>query len=227
MVDQLQIGPGSRVVDLAAGTGKFTRELLGRGATVIAIEPIEPMRASLSETSPGSLQVGGEAEELPLRSGSVDALTIAQAFHWIDTPATLAELGRVIKPDGGLGLIWNARLRSVGWLDDFWSIMDRAEKGASWRENASRSQEGRRLPGFTPFRSSEFFHGHVVTPELLVKRMASTSHIAALPSRKRQAVLDEARDLLATHPNTQGREALQITYRVDCFAARRERSDAR
>ncbi|MGZ5384453.1 MAG: class I SAM-dependent methyltransferase, partial [Acidimicrobiia bacterium] len=128
LTKQLRVGPDSLVVDLAAGTGKLTRLLLDSGATVVAVEPIEVMRALITPTSPGSLPVGGEAEALPLRSRSVDAVTIAQGFHWFDTPATHAELARVIRPGGGLGLVWNARDRTVAWVNEIWSIMDRVEK---------------------------------------------------------------------------------------------------
>jgi len=221
LIDQLRIGPGSRVVDLAAGTGKLTRMLMDSRATVIAIEPIEAMRALLANTSPGSLAVGGEAEALPLRSGSVDALTIAQAFHWIDTPPTHAELARVIRPGGRLGIVWNARDRGVPWVDAVWSIMDRVEKHAPWRNHEAISEAGRQLPGFSPFRSERFVLDHVITPDLLIARLASVSHMAVLAEGARQAVLREVRQILATHPDTRERQALQVAYRTDCFVADR------
>src|SRR4051812_14793525 len=79
MVDRLQIGPTSRVVDLAAGTGKFTRLLPG---WVVAVEPIEGMRRQFASAVLGVPVVGGVAEAIPLADESVDAVTVAQAFHW-------------------------------------------------------------------------------------------------------------------------------------------------
>ena len=60
--------------------------------------------------------VAGTAEALPLAAGSVDAVTVAQAFHWFDAEAAFAELARVLRPGGRVGLIWNARDRHVGWV---------------------------------------------------------------------------------------------------------------
>ncbi len=221
LTEQLRIGPGSLVVDIGAGTGKLTRLLLTSGATVVALEPIDVMRDFITTTSPGSVPVGGEAEALPFRSGSIDIVTIAQAFHWFDTPATHGELSRVIRPGGGLGLVWNARDRTVDWIDAIWSIMDRVENEAPWRDHETWRGSERQLPGFSPFRSAAFVHTQAVTPELLIGRLASVSHVAALPERSRRGVLDEARRLLATHPDTRHQEVLQVTYRTDCFAAER------
>ena len=58
----------------------------------------------------------GTAEAIPLPAGSVDAVTVAQAFHWFDADAALAEIHRVLRPGGGLGLIWNAMEVDVEWV---------------------------------------------------------------------------------------------------------------
>src|SRR3982751_2045236 len=79
---EIGIGPGRRVVDLAAGTGIFTTLLVRTGADVVAIEPVPGMRAVLTSNLPEVATVAGIAEALPLRSASVDAVTVAQAFHW-------------------------------------------------------------------------------------------------------------------------------------------------
>jgi len=94
------------VVDLAAGTGKLTRPLLATGAEVVAVEPVAEMRAVLPA---GARAVDGTAEEMPLNTGSVDAVAVAQAFHWFDGDAALAEIHRVLRPDCSLALVWNRR----------------------------------------------------------------------------------------------------------------------
>src|SRR5689334_21961146 len=133
--DQLGIGTGKVVCDLAAGTGKLTRLLVPLGADVVAVEPVSGMRQTLHELLPAVPIAAGTAEALPLADRSVDALTVAQAFHWFDFDHAIAEFARVIRPGGGLGLCWNARDRSVEWVDAVWAVMDRVEKRAPWRDH--------------------------------------------------------------------------------------------
>ncbi len=111
IVGRAAMQPGTRVLDLAAGTGKLTRLLAPTGADVVAVEPVEAMRAQLVEQVPGVEVLDGTAESIPLESGSVHAVTVAQAFHWFDAPASLAEMRRVLVDDGTLVLVWNTRDR--------------------------------------------------------------------------------------------------------------------
>ncbi len=130
----LGIGPGRRVVDLAAGTGKLTALIAGTGSRLVAVEPVAAMRARLRDRLPDVPVVAGVAESLPLAPASVDAVLVAQAFHWFNANLAMAELGRVLKVGGRLALIWNARERGVGWIDQVWSVMDRVERHAPWRD---------------------------------------------------------------------------------------------
>ena len=98
------------VVDLAAGTGKLTRLLLTTGAKVIAVEPVAGMRRVLGSRVPGVEVVAGTAENIPLPGGSVDLVSVGQAFHWFDVPAALAEIHRALRQEGWLALVWNRRL---------------------------------------------------------------------------------------------------------------------
>ena len=108
LVEELELGPGSRVLDLAAGTGKLTRQLVRRGLDVVAVEPSDEMRAVLERLLPEVEALAGTAEKIPLREAWVDAVTVGQAFHWFDQEAALAEMGRVLRPDGGgIALVWN------------------------------------------------------------------------------------------------------------------------
>ena len=217
-VDNLQLGPGARVVDLAAGTGKLTRLLVSSGAELIAAEPVAGMRDIFRASVPGVPVLACTAEQLAFRDAAFDAVTVAQAFHWFDHERAIAELARVVRPGGRVGLVWNARDRSVEWVDRVWSIMDRVEKKAPWRDHDNwRDSAFRDMPGFGPLHEGEFRHTQTVTPEAMVQRVASVSHVAVLPDGERAAVLDEVRDLLASHPDTAGRADLGVPYRVDCF----------
>ena len=108
---ELGLGPGSRVLDLAAGTGKLTRLLLPRFGHVVAVEPDEAMLAVLAEVLPGAEARAGSANAIPLPDGAVDAVFVAEAFHWFASDATVAEIVRVLRPGGGLVLLWNTQIQ--------------------------------------------------------------------------------------------------------------------
>ena len=97
----------SRVVDLAAGSGKLTRALASRFAEVVAVEPNDEMRGVLAGRSAGIRVLAGTAERMPLPDASADAVFIGDAFHWFDGRAAVAELARVVRPGGGVALLWN------------------------------------------------------------------------------------------------------------------------
>lgn len=109
LVELLELRPGRTVLDLAAGTGKLTRLLVPSGANVLAVEPVPEMRAELERQVRGIAVLGGTAERIPLTDAFVDAVTVGQAFHWFDERSALREIRRVLKPGGGVALIWNAR----------------------------------------------------------------------------------------------------------------------
>lgn len=214
----LALGPGATAVDLAAGTGKLTRLLVPAGARLIAVEPLEGMHRVLRRVVPGVPVVAGTAESLPFADASLDAVTVAQAFHWFDAEKAFAELARVLRRGGRAGFVWNARDRSVDWVDRAWAVMDRVERAAPWRdhENWRESAFGER-PGFGPVHAATFGHEHPTTHEGVVDRIRGVSHVAALAPDEQERVLDEVRELLAGHPHTRGRDELRIPYRVDCY----------
>ncbi len=219
LVERLGIRAGSRVCDLAAGTGKLTRLLVPTGAGLVAVEPVPGMRATFRELLSDVPVIAGTAEALPLRAGSLDTLVAAQAWHWFDHDRAIAEVRRVLHAGGALGLVWNARDRSEPWVDAVWSIMDRVEKHAPWRDHENwRDSAFRAMPGFGELERAEFRHRQSSTPEAVVRRIASVSHVAVLPERERAAVLDEVRTVLATHPDVAAREVVELPYRVDCLA---------
>jgi ubiquinone/menaquinone biosynthesis C-methylase UbiE len=106
-VERLGLRSGARVLDLGAGTGKLTRQLVRRGFDVVAVEPGDEMRAVLERVVPAAESRAGAAEVIPLPDASVDGITVGQAFHWFEREAALAEMARVLRPGGGIALLWN------------------------------------------------------------------------------------------------------------------------
>jgi len=218
LVDNLGLGPGRIVLDLAAGTGKFTRLLVPSGTTLLAAEPVEGMRRRFVAAVPGVPIVAAVAEALPIAPRSLDAVTVAQAFHWFDADRAFGEFARVLRPRGRVGLIWNARDRSTDWVNEVWSIMDRVEKRAPWRDHEQGNDAApRSRAGFGPVHTETFRHEQSITPEGVVDRIASVSHVAVLPVAERKRVLDEVRGVLTHHPDARGRSELRIPYRVDAY----------
>ncbi len=231
--EKLSLGPGRQIVDLAAGTGKLTRLLDQLEADLIAVEPVAAMRAKLREQLPHVPVLAGVAEALPLADKSVDAVVVAQAFHWFDARRAMAEIARVVRPGGHLALIWNARDRSIEWVDQVWSVMDRAERTAPWRDgngdapaDATLKQSERYLAGpsdanWSPWTEGTFFHVQHSTHDDVIDRVRSVSHISALPTPSQRGVLDEIRSILTENPETRQKATVGIPYRVDAMYAER------
>ncbi len=201
LVDRLGIAPGKRVVDLAAGTGKLTRLLVPTGAEVVAVEPVAAMRAQLEAAVPGVEAVDGTAERLPFDEATVDAVTVAQAFHWFDASAAMAEIGHVLRPGGGLGLVWNERDAREPWVADL-SRLIRWDERARWRVPYTLEEDwGAALASiggpFTPPERYDSSYRQAMTPETLVARVLSTSYIADRSPEERAELADQVRSVVA------------------------------
>jgi SAM-dependent methyltransferase len=210
--EDLGLRPGKTVIDLGAGTGKFTRLLAETGAAVTAVEPVAAMRDRMSRDLPGVTALPGHAQHIPLPDACADALTCAQAFHWFANPASLMEIRRVLKPGGVLGLIWNVRDQSVDWVRTLTSIMDPYE-GDAPRYDGGEWRAVFPAPGFGELREKSFPHVHVGSPaQVIVDRVASVSFIAALDEPVRARVLAEVRALIDATPGLAGRSSVSFPY---------------
>lgn len=213
--DRLAIAPGRTVVDLAAGTGKLTRALAPTGASVIAVEPVAGMREALAETLPGIPVLDGTAETIPLDAGSVDAMVVAQAFHWFDGTRAIREIARVLRPGGGLAIVFNVRDEDdpmQAALSEIWEPYrgdTPTHRTVSWRD-AFEDQDL-----FAPLQRRTFRYEQRVDREQLVDRVVSVSFIAVLPQRELARVADRTRALLPD-----GVEAT-LPYRTDVFVTDR------
>lgn len=198
----LDLGPGKRVLDVGAGTGKLARGVLELGAGVVAVEPGPAMLAQLRRALPGVEAHTGAAEAIPLPDASVDAAVAGQAFHWFDSALAVPELHRVLRPGGGLALFWN-----------WWDLRDPLQRRlGDVLGFAGRASFGT-LPGepyFAELDRTTIESARETTPDALVGRIATTSALLAAKPVRRRALLDEARTIASAHGE---RFALpQLTY---------------
>jgi SAM-dependent methyltransferase len=218
-----QIGPGRRVLDLAAGTGKLTRLLAPSGADIVAVEPIAAMRKRLAALLPGVDVHDGTAEDLPLADRSVDAVTVAQAFHWFDPALALAEVRRVLHPGGHLFLVWNTRDRRHDWVRAFGDLLvdgPDLERPYDSYYDVDYAAVVAEAGGFTPVEAWSHDWDQPCDPDLLVARAESVSVVGALPPADKQRVLDRVRNLAATHPDLAGRDRFPFPYTTRVFRCR-------
>jgi SAM-dependent methyltransferase len=200
----LGLAAGARVADVGAGTGKLTRALLAAGLTVIAVEPLPSLRATLARTVPEADIRAGTAEALPLADGEVDAVICADAYHWFDGPRAVAEFARVIAPGrGGVALLWN-------WEGDW-------EEAPPWRAELhafiesirpehpsfTTTDQGRGAvdasPAFEDLTLTEVHHELRTDPARLLAQITSMSFVGGMPEPERGAVLAHVEGILARH----------------------------
>ena len=209
------LGPGKRVVDLGAGTGKFTRQLVPFGAEVLAVEPSPSMRAELARLVPEAALADGSAEAIPASDASVDAVFVAQAFHWFDPDLALTEIARVLRPGGGLGLIWNERDETVAWVHRLSRAIEWPQRrpypaGRDYRAVVSAH------PAFGDVSRHRFPFHQTLDHAGLMDRLASTSYITAMASAEREAFLAPLAELVSHLP-----EPVDLPYVTSAYIARR------
>ena len=195
LVRRLDLRPGRSVVDLAAGTGKLTRLLTPSGAEVVAVEPIAEMRAELEHRVPGVSAIDGTAEQIPLADEGIDAVTVAQAFHWFRPREALSEIRRVLRPGGGLALIWNARDEGNALQAGISEILEPLGRGTPRRQHRDWRAVLDESGLFTPCERALYDHVQTLDEEGLVERVCSISFVAAAPRPVRDGVEARVRAL--------------------------------
>jgi SAM-dependent methyltransferase len=195
-----------RVLDLGAGTGKLTRRLRDRGLDVVAVEPSAGMRDQLARAVPDVDILDGTAESIPLPSHSIDAVLVAQAWHWVDPARALPEVARVLRPGGRLGLLWNIRDEREDWVAALGQTMHRHG------EEDDGDPAPTVGPPFAPLQRRDVAWEYQVSPAALVDLVASRSYVITLPDPQRAALLADVRRLIDTHPDLAGAAEILLPY---------------
>jgi len=197
---ELGVGPGTTVCDLAAGTGKLTRRLVEAGAEVLAVEPVAEMRRQMADAVPGVEAVDGTAEAIPVADASVDVVTVAQAFHWFDAPAALVEIARVLRPGGGLALLWNERDETTAWVAEMSRVIKWHDRTVSRYQHVRWPDVVAACGRFGPLQERTISWEQPMTLELLAERVRSISYIAAMPVPERERLVAEVAGLVSRLP---------------------------
>ena len=198
VLDAIPVAPAAEVLDLGAGTGKLTRVLVRRYAHVVAVEPLDGMRAILERVVPEAHALAGRAEEIPLPDASVDAVFAGQAFHWFANDAAIAEIARVLRPGGVLCLVWNEPDESrpdplppayVAYLRELRAELSQLHEFPAHADVIARGP-------FGPVHEAAVPHDHLLDREGLLGNARSVSWIASRDDDDRTRVLTRLGELL-------------------------------
>lgn len=208
------------ILELAAGTGKFTAALIDAGAAPVAVEPLARFREPLRRKFPKVPLVAALAEALPFRSGRFDAVMVAQAFHWFDPEPALAEVHRVLRPGGALALVWNVRDESHPLHAEMGRLFEGVNPGVPGHRKGRWKAALEAAPGYSPLSHFEgqFVQEHDVAR--IVDRAASVSFVAALPEPERDRLLAELRHAAESDPDIQATGRVELPYRTDVYWVR-------
>jgi len=210
-IDWLLPSDARDVLDLGAGTGKLTTRLVERGLNVTAVDPIPEMLELLSKSLPDTPALLGTAEEIPLPDNSVDAVLVAQAWHWFDVDRAVREVARVLRTGGRLGLVWNTRDERMGWVKELGRIIG--------DEHDPLSKTVTLPEPFTDVQRHQVEWTNYLTPQALIDLVASRSYCITSPAKVRARTLERVRELLATHPALANNSGLALPYITVCIRA--------
>jgi len=235
--DQVRPGPAAAAVDwlvpagcavavdLAAGTGLFTRALEGRVADVIAVEPDGRMRDVLAAQTPGVRVLDGQAEAIPLPDDYADAVFVSTAWHWFNPELAVREITRVLKDGGRLGVLWTSRDREEHWVAELDLLRD-ARAGeprtvAAVREQLARHHEVTLPPGaeLGPPQTASFGFTRTLTIDDTLDWLATSSRFITASDSDRSAALGRLRVSLAARSEADG--LIEMPLRSWCWRADR------
>jgi SAM-dependent methyltransferase len=192
IVRELGIAEGAPVLDLAAGTGKLTRALLTAGLDVSAVEPQSELREILIAGVGRERVRDGVAEEIPFPDALFTAVTVADAFHWFDHAAALAEIARVLRPGGGLAVLttvpdWGG----ASWAHEVGALVAGLRPEHPHFDGPPWQQAARDTGGWSEPRELRLTTSQPAQRERFVDYLASISWIASLPDAQRAEMLEQ------------------------------------
>lgn len=193
------------VVDLGAGTGKFTERLVENNLRVFAVDPSQNMLDQLATRFPQVSTICGNAEQTGLPAASADAVFVAQAWHWFDPLAASTEIARVLRPGGRLGLIWNQLDVRVPWVHRLSRIM---HAGDVYKEDHV-PEIG---PEFAPGQSHLSPWCQQLSPAELIELVKSRSYFLSADEPSRSRVLTNLEWYLFEHLGHRSEEVLELPY---------------
>ena len=207
VAERCGLGPGSHVVDLAAGTGRLSGRFVELGVDVVAVEPAANMREVLERRFPTVRAIVATAESMPFDDGSVDAVVVGNAFHHFDRDVAMAEIGRVLRPGGGLALFWawpdeEEQVKIPGMREIYELVEPARDESVIAAAHRTWAELPATADGFGPFERREFPGTHVVPAARLVDLYATSSDIVSMPASTRDALLDRIRELSGALPET-------------------------
>lgn len=209
----LQLTPKSQLLDLAAGTGKFTHYLLPITQHITALEPVEEMRNIFKQHYPKIHLVDGVSNKMPLTNGQFDTVVCAQAFHWFSNLETLNEIHRVLKPNGDLILIWNYRDESIEWVQQLSACLSPFEKDTprfhtrQWQDVFSQQNK------FITMAEQQLSYQHQGSVEQVVtERLLSSSFIRILPKNQQLELRHQIESIIQNHLNKTANDQINFPY---------------
>jgi SAM-dependent methyltransferase len=212
LVESLGIDDDAHVLDLGAGTGIFTGQLIPYCVKITAVEPTPGMRDVLNERLPTVRVLDGRDVEIPLEDSTVDCVVVAQAFHWFDAPVALEEIHRVLVDGGRLGVLWNERDESVSWVADLgeamrWPIHQPYKVGQDFTPVLASGP-------FVNIERKKFGHQQVLDHAGLLQRVLTTSYIAVMDEEDQRDVMRDVQKVVDQLPET-----VALPYVTDVYRA--------
>jgi SAM-dependent methyltransferase len=202
------VGDGARrVLDLGAGTGLLTEVVLDAGHDVVAVDPSPEMLRELAARLPGVVTAVGTAEAIPVADAAVDVVVAGQAAHWFDPAPAAREIRRVLRPGGTLGFVWNTRDERVPWVGALGKLIAEEARGHEADQGVVDCFAAELAADVDVFESGIV---QPVTREDVVAGIATRSYVALMDDVRRAAFLAGIRELLDQHPDTRGRELLEL-----------------
>lgn len=197
LVTEAGLTASSIVADVGSGTGISSELFLRHGCTVYGVEPNADMRAMAERAfvaEPRFVSIAGSAEATTLPDASVDFVTVAQAFHWLDRTRAKVEFARILRPKGQVVIFWNFR-RPGGtpFLDAYEALLmrfgtDYARVKATYRYSEPATLE----PFFGgPYASRRFEHSRLLTLDEMRGLLQSASYVPAAGAPTFEAMMSE------------------------------------